>query len=206
VASSDGRGPDGDLRQGHGAQWLRPDRRCEDSAATSLARLLQQLEIQLELYRERIADVFARHPDHDLFGSLPGAGPMLAPRVLGDNRSRFATAQGLQYVAGTAPITKQSGKTCYQQIRYACNDTLRAAVQHWADLSRRQCAWAEAYYQAHRKKGQSHACALRCLGRRWLKILWKMGQSHSHYDEALHARNQTQHGSWVLALASSSSP
>jgi transposase len=123
--------------------------------ATSLARLLQQLEIQLELYRERIADVFARHPDHDLFGSLPGAGPMLAPRLLGeigDNRSRFATAQRLQCVAGTAPITKQSGKTCYQQIRYACNDTLRAAVQHWADLSRRQCAWAEAYYQAHRKR------------------------------------------------------
>jgi hypothetical protein len=40
------------------------------------------------------------------------------------------------------------------------------------------------------------------LGQRWLKILWKMWQSHTQYDEALHTRNQTQHGSWVLALNS----
>src|SRR5690348_2412312 len=33
------------------------------------------------------------------------------------------------------------------------------------------CAWAQAYYQRHRAAGQSHACALRCLGQRWLKIL-----------------------------------
>src|SRR5208283_3224767 len=32
VASSDGRGSDGDLRQGHGAQWLRLDRRCGEPA------------------------------------------------------------------------------------------------------------------------------------------------------------------------------
>ena len=169
--------------------------------AVSLARLLQLLETQLGAYRERIAAVFARHPDHDLFGSLPGAGPKLAPRLLaeiGDDRSRFVDAQGLQCVAGTAPVTLQSGKMHYQRVRYACNDTLRATVHLWANLSRQQCAWAEAYYQAHRTKGQTHACALRCLGQRWLKILWKMWQSRTPYDEPRHTRNQTQHGSWVL--------
>ena len=176
----------------------------------SLARVLQTLENQLEDYRARIAAVFVRHPDHDLFGSLPGAGPKLAPRLLGevgDDRTRFPEAMGLQCIAGTAPVTKQSGKLCYQQIRHACNDTLRATVHLWADLSRPpRCAWAEAYYQAHRKKGQSHACALRCLGQRWLKILWKMWQTHTRYDEALHTRHQTQHGSWVLALAAPDTP
>jgi integrase len=52
--------------------------------------------------------------------------------------------------------------------------------------------------KAHRAKGQSHAQALRCLGNRWLKILWKMWQTRTCYDADLHARNQTQHGSWVL--------
>jgi transposase len=173
--------------------------------AVSLARLLQQLECPLDAYRERIAAVFARHPDHDWFGSLPGAGPKLAPRLLaeiGDDRTRFVDAEGLQCVAGTAPVTLQSGKLRYQKVRYACNDTLRATVHLWANLSRLQCAWAEAYYQAHRNRGQTHAGALRCLGQRWLKILWKMWQSHTQYDEALHTRNQTQHGSWVLALHS----
>jgi transposase len=176
--------------------------------AISLARLLHQLECQLDAYRERIVAVFVSHPDHDLFGSLPGAGPKLAPRLLseiGDDRTRFADAEGLQCVAGTAPVTFQSGKLRYQKMRYACDDTLRATVHLWADLSRKRCAWAEAYYQAHKKKGQSHACAVRCLGQRWLKILWKMWQARTPYDEALHTRNQTQHGSWVLALTSPTS-
>ena len=171
--------------------------------AVSLARLLRLLEAQLNTYRERIEAVFGRHPDHDLFGSLPGAGPKLAPRLLaeiGDDRARFADAEGLQCIAGTAPVTFQTGRICYQKVRYACDDTLRATVHLWANLSRKQCAWAEAYYQKHRANGQSHACALRCLGQRWLKILWKMWQSNTRYDEALHTRNQTKHGSWVLSL------
>ena len=54
--------------------------------------------------------------------------------------------------------------------------------------------------QTGRGQGQSHACALRCLAQRWLKILWKMWQTHTLYDPELHARNQQRHGSWVLQL------
>ncbi len=172
--------------------------------AVSLARMLRTLEKQLETYRERIEALFAQHPDHGLFGSLPGAGPKLAPRLLGeigDNRAEFVDPQSLQCVAGTAPLTFRSGKLPpYQKIRHACNDTLRATVHLWVDHSRHKCAWAEAYYKAHREAGQSHACALRCLGQRWLKIVWKLWQTRTPYDEALHTRNQTKHGSWVLAL------
>lgn len=172
--------------------------------AVTLARLLRSLDQQLTEYRERITTTFLRHPDHDIFGSLPGAGSKLAPRLLGEigaERARFDSANGLQCVAGTAPLTIQTGDgKGYQHIRHACNDTLRATVHHWADHSRHDCAWAQAYYEKHKKDGQSHACALRCLGQRWLKILWKMWQTHTPYDEALHTRNQTQHGSWILAL------
>jgi transposase len=172
--------------------------------AQSLARLLQTLEKQLQAYRNRIAELFARHPDHDLFGSLPGSGEKLAPRLLaelGDDRSRFPTAESVQCYGGTAPLTKQSGKQCYQKFRHACNLTLRHTLHLWADLSRKKCVWAQAYYQAHRAKGQSHATALRCLAQRWVKILWKMWQTRTVYDEALHTRNQTTHGSWILSLA-----
>jgi hypothetical protein len=51
-----------------------------------------------------------------------------------------------------------------------------------------------------RAAGKSHACALRCLAQRWLKILWKMWQTHTPYDPEYHARNQQKHGSWVLQL------
>ncbi len=169
--------------------------------ALSCARVLLTLERQLQTYRATIEVLFAEHPDSGLFGSLPGAGPKLAPRLLaemGDHRERFHDPQSLQCHAGTAPITIQSGQIRRHRLRHACDLTLRSTVHQWADHSRKTCPWAQTYYRAHRAKGQSHACALRCLGQRWLKILWKMWQTRSSYDEALHTRNQTKHGSWVL--------
>lgn len=171
--------------------------------AVALARILLTLEAPLDAYRERIEELFRQHPDHTLFGSLPGAGVKLAPRLLaeiGEQRERFPDAKALQCYAGTAPVTVRSGQIIKHRFRHGADPTLRATVHLWADLSRKKCAWAQTYYQAHREKGQSHACALRCLGQRWLKILWKMWPSKSSYDEALHTRNQTAHGSWVLKL------
>lgn len=171
--------------------------------ATTLAHQLRILEEHLDAYRARIEELFAQHPDHDLFGSLPGAGPKLAPRLLaelGDDRTRFESAEGLQCYAGTAPVSFQSGQIRKCRFRRACQKPLRAAVHHWADRSRRKCAWAEAYYRSKRERGMNHACALRCLGQRWLKIVWKMWQTGTRYDAELHQRNQVQHGSWVLAL------
>jgi hypothetical protein len=54
--------------------------RAKSLLATSLASQFQTLESQLEEYRRRIEELFSRHPDRDCFGSLPGAGPKLAPR------------------------------------------------------------------------------------------------------------------------------
>jgi transposase len=171
--------------------------------AVTLAKQLGTLRGQLEEYRRRIEKLFAAHPDHDLFGSLPGAGPKIAPRLLGEigaQRQQFDDANALQCYGGVAPVTEQSGRTRWAHIRWACNKYLRATVHLWADLSRQSCAWAESYYQKKKSQGMAHAAALRCLGHRWLKILWKMWQDHRGYDEALHTRNQVQHGSWVIAL------
>ena len=88
--------------------------KAKSQLALSLVAILFTVEKQLGIYRERIEELFGRHPDHDLFGSLPGAGPKLAPRLLaeiGDDRARFGEdAQALQYLAGTAPVTRRSGK------------------------------------------------------------------------------------------------
>jgi transposase len=177
--------------------------------ATTLAKQLRTLQAQLDEYRDRITRVFNNHPDRDCFGSLPGAGPKIAPRLLsemGSDRVRFDCHEALQAYAGTAPVTRQSGKQSVARIRRACNKVLRATVHLWADLSRPLCAWAQAYYQQKKDQGKSHASALRCLGQRWLKILWKMWQMGTTYDEALHMRNQVSHGSWVIGLMPPAAP
>ena len=171
--------------------------------AQGLAIQLRVLEDQLDRYRTRIEELFAQHPDHDLFGSLPGAGPKLAPRLLaelGDDRSRFDSAESLQCYAGSAPVNYQSGQMRKAKFRRACNPSLRQTVHLWAGTSLKVCPWARAYYDKKRAEGQSYACALRCLAQRWLKILWKMWQTQTRYDAELHQRNQVKHGSWVIAL------
>lgn len=171
--------------------------------ATVLARQLRVLEEQIQEYRAQIERLFAMHADSDIFSSLPGAGKKLAPRLLaefGADRERFQTPDELRCHAGAAPVTIQSGRHRRVRLRRACNKILRATVHLWADLSRKTCTWAEAYYDKKREQGQSHACALRCLAQRWLKILWKMWQTRTPYNEALHTRNQVRHGSWVVQL------
>ena len=173
--------------------------------AVALAGQLGVLQRHLDKFRDRIQNLFADHPDHDLFGSLPGAGEKLAPRLLaelGDNRERFDSPEALQCHTGTAPVSYQSGKFKKVRFRRACQKVLRHTVHLWADLSRHKCPWANAYYHKKREEGQSHACALRCLGQRWLKILWKMWQTRERYDPELHQRNQLKHGSWVIGLLS----
>jgi transposase len=171
--------------------------------AVTCVKQLRTLQTQLDEYRKCIEELFAKHPDHDLFGSLPGAGPKLAPRLLaelGTIREVFEDPEALQCYAGVAPVTQQSGRRRLVSMRRACNMHLRAAVHLWADLSRMRTPWAQAYYQQKRKEGHGHADALRCLGMRWLKILWNMWTQRTRYDGERHLRDQIKHGSWVISL------
>jgi transposase len=183
--------------------------RAKSRLALSLVHQLQCLQKQINGYRREIVRLFDQHARQELFDSLPGAGAHLAPRMLGEcatATTRFANAQGLQCYAGTAPVQYQSGQVRRVRLRRACNKHLRAAVHLWAQCSRRECVWAETYYQRKRQEGKSHACALRCLGQRWLKILYRMLETDTPYNEALHTKNQTQHGPWDLTLHPESQP
>jgi transposase len=73
--------------------------------AATVAHQLVTVQKQIDTYDGRIAELFTRHPDFKCFGSLPGAGAKLAPRLLaeiGADRGQFATAEALQCYAGTA--------------------------------------------------------------------------------------------------------
>jgi len=184
-------------------QASNPIVRAKSQLAVSLAKLLCTLGQQLKLYRKQIETLFRDHPDHDLFGSLPGAKKMLAPRLLtsvGGDPDRYGSHEVLQCIAGTAPISYQSGKLNKARVRWACDKFLRHTVHLWADCFRKASAWGQTYYQQKRDEGKTHACALRCLGQRLLKILYRMLVTKKTYDAEFHACNQKKHGSWVLSL------
>jgi transposase len=174
--------------------------------ACSLVNVLQALEKQLDQYRKRINETFGQHPDYGIFGSLPGAGQKLAPRLLGElgsAREVYPDADSLCCQAGASPVRYQSGQIDKARIRWACDMVLRHTVHLWANCSRKKSPWAQAYYASKRAQGMSHAAALRCLGKRWLKVLWRMWQDRQPYNASTHQKSLKDHGSWVIAHMSS---
>ena len=164
--------------------------------------MLTTLQKQIDQYRERIGTTFRSHPDHDIFGSLPGAKDILAPRLLaelGTVREEFPDADALMCQAGVSPVSFQSGQIKRARLRRACNKVLRHTVHLWADASRKTCQWAQAYYAIKRGEGRSHAEALRCLGKRWLKILWALWQFNERYNEQtyLNSLQRRDSATWI---------
>lgn len=108
-----------------------------------------------------------KRPDGQLFRSLPGAGPNLAARLLaeiGDRRERYATANSLQCEAGTAPVTRKSGRSLSAvSFRRACKKPLRQARHLFAGCSIRRCPWAHTLYEQQRSKGKRYHEAVRAV-------------------------------------------
>jgi transposase len=172
--------------------------------AVALAKLLRTLESQLKLFRQRIEELFQQHPDQGIFHSLPHAGVKLQPRLLselGTQRDVFPEASSVQCFAGTAPVTERSGKSSWIHFRRGCNKHFRHAVHLWASQWLTTPNWGQVYYQHHREQGRSHADALRRLGNRLLKILWRIWQDRIPYHADVHQENQLRHGSWLMTLA-----
>ena len=154
-----------------------------------ICKELQLLRKTLEQFDQQIAQVFQQHPDRPIFESLPGAGPVLGPRLLasmGSERERYVEPKNLQSFSGVAPVTKQSGGKCHIQRRYHCPKFLRQSFHEYAKESILHSRWAAAYYGQQRSKGCHHHTAVRALAYKWQRIIWKCWQSRTVYKEAIY--------------------
>ena len=154
-----------------------------------VARQLQLLTPAIKRYDQQIAAVFAAHPDRAVFAALPGAGPVLAPRLLaalGTQRARLGSASNLQRHSGVAPVTKQSGGHRRVHRRYLCAKFLRQSFHEYAKESLLHSRWAAAYYWQQRERGGSHHTAVRALAFKWQRIIWRCWQDRTEYREDLY--------------------
>jgi transposase len=168
-----------------------------------IAKELLLLHKTLDQFDQQIAAVFRQHPDQAIFANLPGAGPVLAPRLLtslGSERDRFASAQNLQNFSGIAPVTKQSGGKCHVHRRYGCPKFLKQSFHEYAKESILHSRWAAAHYWQQRQKGCGHHTAVRSLAYKWQRIIWKCWQSRTIYQEAIYEAALKKSGSPLVAL------
>ncbi len=168
-----------------------------------ICRQLQSLHQTLQTYDQRIAQAFAQHPDHRIFASLPGAGPVLAPRLLasmGSQRERFQSAANLQRYTGVAPVTKQSGQMRYVHRRYLCPKFHRQSFHEYAKESVLWCRWAAAFYLAQRNRGKSHHTAVRALAFKWQRVICRCWHTHTPYQDQLYEAALRKANSPLIAV------
>ena len=81
--------------------------------AATQARLLEALAGQIPQLEEVLGQGFGRHPDAEIYTSLPGLGVVLGARVLaefGDDPHRYRDARARKNYAGTSPITPPAAR------------------------------------------------------------------------------------------------
>jgi transposase len=162
-------------------------------------RVLQDSIAQLE---QLIAAHIREHSDAFIFESFPGAGPVLAPRLLvayGSDRERF-DAPLMQSFSGIAPVTKQSGNSRWVHHRFVCPKFLKQTFHEFAQCSVPHSTWANAYYHQQREKGSSQHQAIRALAYKWIRIITRCWKDRTPYCEQTYLDALRRSGSPLVKL------
>lgn len=178
------------------AQPLTQDQAVIKATASMVQATVRQLRVlraEIERLQQECEELFAKHPDQQLFLSFPGAAAVLGPRLLtamGADRSRYQAAREIQQFSGLAPVTERSGQSTWVHWRMACPKFLRQSFHEHARLSLTKSPWARAFYERQRQLGKKHHAAIRALAYRWIRIIyrcWKDGVPYCEetYQKAL---------------------
>lgn len=155
-------------------------------AATSIVRAVTAANQSLHDLETGLAEAFEQHPDAEILRGLPGLGLILAARVLaefGDDPTRWPDPASRRAYAGTAPITRASGRSHVVLARFIRNKRLSDACYLWAYTVLTKSAGARSYYDARRAAGDTHDAALRRLGSKLLGQLHHCLATAQDYDE-----------------------
>ena len=178
------------IREQLRAETLRQPPAVETAMGLAVAGLIDvvtAMSAGIAALEDALTTAFAEHHAAEVISSLPGLGPVLSARVLGelgDDPQRFADIAGLRGFAGTAPITRASGKARVVSARHIRNDRLADACHWWAFAAITKSPGARIHYDRRRAAGDSHNAALRNLANKLLAKLWYCLHTDVRYDEA----------------------
>jgi len=168
---------------------------ASSAAVIALVRILKEVRRAIAAYDQQIEKLARKHPEFALFDSLPGAGPVLVPRLiaaLGTQRDRYQSAHEIQCYSGIAPVVARSGKQHWVHWRWSCPKFVRQTFHEWALHSIAQSQWAKDYYDQKRAQGKSHHSVVRALAFKWIRILFRCWKDRTPYDEQLYQRALTK--------------
>ena len=164
-----------------------PVEKALGETVTGLLSIITAMQTAVEQLQTALAAEFDVHHLAPVLRSAPGLGPVLAARVLaevGDDAGRFASAAGLRAFAGTAPVTRASGRSRQVKVRTVRNKRLGDACHWWAFAMLTKSSGARQHYDRRRAAGDHHNAALRNLANKVIGRLWWCLQNNKPWDEA----------------------
>lgn len=147
-------------------------------------RRLDELCAAIEAAAETAPGQIGEQRDVAILRSSPGIGRIVLATLLAEAPEplRLRDYHALRALAGAAPVTRRSGKSCIVLRRYACNARLAQALYHWARAAKQLDPISQQRYAAMRQRGHSHGRALRTVGDRLLYVLCTMLQRQTPFD------------------------
>jgi len=167
---------------------LRQDPVVEHAMRTETVALLGVLDAicdSVDQLAAALGEAFAQHPDYAIITSFPGLADTSGAIVLaeiGDDRARFVDDRSLQAFAGSAPVTRASGKSRTVTRRRTKNNRLAGIGYSWAFTAAARPSPARQHYLRRREHGDGHPAALRHLFNRMLGQLHHCLQTGQTYD------------------------
>jgi transposase len=170
-----------------------------------LLKVVTALREGIAQLQQACEEAFAAHPDAPIFASFPGAGKVMAPRLLaafGSQRDRWSSVAEFQPYTGIPPITVRSGNSESVHFRWACAKFLRQTFHEFAALSIQWSEWARAFYEHKREvERMDHHAAVRSLAYKWQRILFRCWKQATPYQESVYQDRLLQRASAVPAAA-----
>ena len=167
----------------------------QEAALFHVALLLPQLRVahaERQRCERRLAQLLRQAGrTAEIVDSHKGAGLIVTAKLLAQASQALVERdlESLRTLAGTAPVTRRSGKSHRVSMRRGCSSRLRNAVRHWARANARTDPYGRACYWAMRDRGHRHERALRGLADRLLECLIATLRDDVLYDPARRARH-----------------
>lgn len=184
------------------AQPLTEDPALIEPAAAlvlALVGMLKPIHKAVASFDKEIQRLMDQHPDAAIFRSLPGSGPVLAPRLLvafGTQRDRFETAQEVAQFYGIAPVVIQSGNSKTVHVRRRCPKFGRQTFHENAGCAVRSEPWARHYYEHQRMKHEDkHHQACRALAYKLIRIYFACWKNRTPYNKNTYLTALQRNGS-----------
>lgn len=151
----------------------------------TLLPILRALFTQRQQARQRLAQLVPlAGRTAEIIDSHKGVDLIITAVFLAEAPAAIAAAdlQALRTLAGTAPVTRRSGKSSHVLMRRSCNRRLRNALRNWAMTAITHDPCARHLYRAARDRGLQHERSLRAVADRLLARLVACLRHDSLYD------------------------